>query len=117
MLLVLTTISTPVAKDLYFLQVQTSATASTSSSTLRLGTLGYCLSGVASTALSSVTNGTMTNGCTAIKLGYTLDSSLFTDGEVWGINVGNLGDSVVKGLTYLLALQPIGKSIRPLVRS
>ncbi|GHJ90324.1 hypothetical protein NliqN6_6726 [Naganishia liquefaciens] len=106
-LLVLTTVSTPVVKDLYFLQVETSGSASSLASTLRLGTLGYCLTGVASTALSSVTDEELTNGCTAAKLGYALDSTLVTDGEVFGLNIGNLSDSVIKGLTYLLVLQPI----------
>jgi hypothetical protein len=110
MFLVLTTISTPVAKDLYFLQVQTTGNLSSPASTLRLGTLGYCVLGGESSTLSFVTNGTLANGCTARKLGYTLDSSLFTDGNVLGVNVADLGNSVVKGLTYLLVLQPIGTS-------
>lgn len=116
-LLVLTTVSTPVVKDLYFLQVETSGSASSLASTLRLGTLGYCLTGVASTALSSITDEELTNGCTAAKLGYALDSTLVTDGRVFGLNIGNLSDSVVKGLTYLLVLQPIGKSSGALLDS
>jgi hypothetical protein len=110
MFLVLTTISTPVAKDLYFLQVQTTRNLSSPASTLRLGTLGYCVSGAASSTLSSVTNGTLSYGCTARKLGYTLDPSLFTDGSVLGLEVADLSNSVVKGLTYSLVFQPIGKS-------
>jgi hypothetical protein len=109
-LLVLATVSTPVVKDIYFLQVETSGSLSSYASTLRLGTLGYCLSGAAETALTAFTNSTLTNGCTAAKLGYTLDSDLFTDGEVLGLDLGGLSTSVVKALTYLLVLQPIGKS-------
>lgn len=109
-LLVLTTVSTPVVKDLYFLQVKTSGSLSDYASTLRLGTLGYCLNGVAETLLSAVADDTTTNGCTAAKLGYTLDTGLLSDGEALGINLGGLSNSVVKALTYLLVLQPIGES-------
>jgi hypothetical protein len=48
-------------------------------------------------------------GCTSAKIGYDLDYDLFSDGEIWGIDTGDLSKSVVKGLTYLLVFQPLGE--------
>lgn len=109
MLLFLITISTPIAKDLYFLGVRSGGnTASTSASVMRLGTLGYCLTDGTVPVVSSATNAT-TSGCTASKLGYNLDYGLFKSGAVWDISDVDISDSVLKGLTYMLVLQPIGE--------
>lgn len=92
MMLFLTTISTPIAQDLYFLEVQKIGNVtSASSSTLRLGTFGYCLTVGGSAALSPAISATA-SGCTAAKAGYNLDYKLFTDGDVWGISTGDLSD-------------------------
>ncbi|KAJ9099233.1 hypothetical protein QFC21_004113 [Naganishia friedmannii] len=71
--------------------------------TLRLGTLGYCLSGNSSTAQDSA----QMTGCTSAKIGYDLGYSIFSDGEIWGLETGDLSKTVRKGLTYLLVFQPL----------
>jgi hypothetical protein len=43
-------------------------------------------------------------------VGYKLDYRLFVDGEVWGFKMDKMSKVVVKGLTYLLFLQPFGES-------
>lgn len=113
-LLLLNSISTPIFKQLYFLKVVLSdaGAAKVSPSALLLGALGYCISGDASSAFSPFHDGTNASGCTPAKLGYKLDYRLFTDGEVWGINMDNMSKAVVKALTYLLFLQPLGESDR-----
>jgi hypothetical protein len=110
-LLLLNSISTPIFKQLYFLKVVLSdaGIAKVSPSALLLGALGYCISGDASSAFSPFHDGTNASGCTPAKLGYKLDYRLFTDGEVWGINTDNMSKAVVKALTYLLFLQPLGE--------
>lgn len=108
MLLFLTTISTPIAKDVYFLEVGPSGKDSSSSTNmLRLGTLGYCLTDAAVSVVSMAD--ATTSGCTPSKLGYSLDYNLFKSGEVWGTEYIDISHSVLKSLTYMLILQPIGK--------
>lgn len=115
-LLLLISVSTPVFKQLYFLRVVLSDDKAfeSSPSTLILGTLGYCTTfpDVSSAnANGFFTNGPGDSGCTPAKLGYQLDHTLFTDGDVWGIDTEYLSKAVVKGLTYLLFLQPLGQSV------
>lgn len=74
---------------------------------MRFGTLGYCMSEAAVSVVAGV-NGT-TSGCTPTKLGYNLDYNLFMDGAVWGTGDVDIRHSVVKGLTYMLFLQPLGE--------
>lgn len=111
-LLLLNSISTPIFKQLYFLRVYLTdpGAAKLSPSALLLGTLGYCVSGDASSVFSPFHDGTNASGCTPAKVGYKLDYRLFVDGEVWGISMDGMSKVVVKGLTYLLFLQPFGES-------
>ncbi|KAI5449046.1 hypothetical protein NCC49_005657 [Naganishia albida] len=112
-LLLLNSISTPIFKQLYFLRVYLTdpGAAKLSPSALLLGTLGYCVSGDASSVFSPFHDGTNASGCTPAKVGYKLDYRLFVDGEVWGISMDGMSKVVVKGLTYLLFLQPFATAI------
>lgn len=103
-LLILTTVSTPIWKQLYFLSIH-GASSTDASGSLRLGTLGYCSD-------LAITGVTLTSGCSKTKLGYALDSSLFSDVSDVTIAGHTLdltawSSSLIKGLTYVLILQPI----------
>jgi len=108
-LLLLNTISTPIVKSLYFLNVFPAASTVSGvavSGSLKLGTLGYCSSGLSATAASISAN--VGSGCSATKLGYSLPSSLFTSlSSIDGFNINGLNSSLIKGLSYLMVLQPI----------
>ncbi|KAJ9116432.1 hypothetical protein QFC22_004874 [Naganishia vaughanmartiniae] len=119
LLLLLTTVSTPIAKDLYFLQVTSNDSSTSDNSTslvtaaiLRLGTLGYCLSGNSSTPVNSA----HMTGCTSAKIGYDLNYGLFSDGEIWGIGTGDLAAvSALISLTFAFFAWCCGSRIMEII--
>ncbi len=126
-LLLLNTLSVPIIKSLYFLSIYVNnnntslSSIATVSGSLNLGTLGYCSTGIDATVTSTsinsifggssgVTNGTteilIAAGCTSAKLGYQLDSSLFSTLEsVAGVNLSGIDTSLIKSLSYVMVLQ------------
>lgn len=80
---------------------------------VRTGVFGFCSPGIASISFdSSSLLGTKTigpSGCSHLRLGYDIPNSLFealdTAPEV---RIGNTQRSLIKGLTYVFVLFPIG---------
>jgi SUR7/PalI family len=103
--LILVSVSVPVDKSFYFLQAQFSASVNTLTlaGTATLGMWGYCIdtSGVPSQF------GGNSLRCSNATLGYQIDAN-----ALFGVNVSsfiNIPNSVVKPLTYVLILHPIGE--------
>ena len=83
---------------------------------VKAGTFGFCSSGIASLsadALGGLGIGSKVigpSGCTSARLGYDIPQSVFNAlDEVPGVDISGIDRAVIKKLTYVLVLFPIGK--------
>ena len=82
---------------------------------VKAGTLGFCSSGIASLsadALGGLGIGSKVigpSGCTNARLGYDIPQSIFNAlDEVPGVDISGIDRAVIKKLTFVLVLFPIG---------
>lgn len=95
---ILVSVSTPIVKQIYFLQADLSVSVASVSidGKVKLGVFGYCVEGIGTSA-----------ACQGPQLGYELDSD-----QVFGNSTRfSLPNSLIKWLTYALIIHPIAAGL------
>lgn len=110
--LVVGTVSTPVNKSIYFLSTTVNVTilAQNISGLLKFGIWGYCLE---TDGIPAIVGGDQKE-CTPSKLGYSFDDT--SVGQIVS-DVVSIPNSLIKTLSYVLVVHPIGTFFSPCVQS